>query len=186
MPKSLPVGRQALRVGATKNQLLIMQQVNLHQQKLIALIIAGVAFISLILNWSVPKGFAFVESQNGFHSWGFLSLLGILGVIAVTLAMGNKANPYEGQNKQIVMGAFGVSVLGALIFLLRLLTGSQSGGFGETIKFSDIAKPGIGLFLCLIASLAGIAWVYGLIKLPVTTPHSATPPPPPPPPPPKM
>ncbi len=159
-----------------------MQQVNLHQQKLIALLIAGVAFISLLLNWSAPKGFGgFIQasSQNGFHSWGLLSLLGILGVIVASV-LGNKMRPFEGQTKQIAMGSFGIAALGAIIYLLRLLTGSQDTGFGS-IKFSDIAKPGVGLYLCLVLAIAGLAWVYGLIKMPVMPAHSPTPPPPPPP-----
>jgi len=150
-----------------------MQQ-NLHQQKITALIIAGLAFISLLLNWSVPKVFAFVQSKNGFNSWGLLSLLGILAVVAAAF-MGNRTKPYEGQTKQIATAAFALVALGAALYLVRLLTGSES-VLGESVKFNDILKPGTGLFICLVAGLAGFAWVYGLIKSPNAT-TSSTPPP---------
>ena len=130
-----------------------MENLNLHKSKLFALILAGVALISLLLPWSAAKGgmgMVTARGQNGFHSWGLLVLIGIVGVIAASL-MGDKTKNYEGQTKQIAMGSFGLMALGAVMFLVRLLTGSQSYG-GFKVKFSDIAKPGMGLFLGLIVS----------------------------------
>src|SRR6478736_376308 len=107
-----------------------MQPITLHQQRMIAVIIAGVCFISLLLPWTVPKGIGGIlqaPSQNGFHSWGMLSLFGILGAIAATF-MGNKLIPFEGQAKQLALCAFGIAALGAVLYLVRLLTGSLDTG----------------------------------------------------------
>ncbi|MBC7874020.1 MAG: hypothetical protein H7Y01_08490 [Ferruginibacter sp.] len=175
-----------------------MQQVNLHQQKLFALIIALVAIISLILTWSAKK-VAGIESQSGFASWGFLSLIGIVGVVVATF-MADKMRAYEGITKQIALASFAVVSVGAIVYLIRIMTGSQTIN-GYIYKNNDLVKPGIGLFICLIAGLAGIALVSGILSklgtgtMSTSTPSapfspSATPPPPtfsqsgPPPPPP--
>lgn len=129
-----------------------------------------------------PKGYGMAQSQNGFASWGYLSLVGILGVVAASF-MADKTRPYEGLTKQIALFAFAAITGGALVFLVRILTGSQTLGYGYTVKFSDIVKPGLGLFLCLIAGTAGLLWLMGIIKLPTppsTPPNNPNPPPPPP------
>lgn len=46
-----------------------------------SLIIAGVAFISLLLPWLTAKGFG--GSLNGFRESGILSLLGVGTVVAI-------------------------------------------------------------------------------------------------------
>ena len=55
-----------------------MQQIKLHQKKLFSLIEAGLAFIALLLSWTIENNYVTgqASSQNGFHSWGFLTLLG--------------------------------------------------------------------------------------------------------------
>jgi hypothetical protein len=140
-----------------------MEQMNFHKQKLYCLIIAGVAFISLILPWvTVSYGFA-SGSVNGFRSWGILSLLGVAGV-AVSCFMGDKTKQFDENFKKIAMASFGAIALGALIFFLRL--SSFGGGFGGV-------SGGFGLWICLVAGLAGLALVAGLIKLENKKPPTA-------------
>jgi|SRR5688572_3950135 hypothetical protein len=126
-----------------------MEQVNLHKQKLYSLIIAGVAFISLLLPWLD----FFLIQRNGLRDWGLLSLLGVGGVVAACL-IGNKALPFDDQFKKIALASFGAIGLGALIFFIRL---SSKGGSEAT---------GIGVWLCLIIGVLGVLWVMGIVKLP--------------------
>ena len=58
------------------------------------------------------------------------------------------------------MIAFAAIAVGALLFMLR--KNSVAGG-GEL--FGDIVKTGIGLWICLVAGLAGVALLYGFIKI---------------------
>ena len=137
-----------------KTKMLIMEQLNFHKRKLYSLIVAGVALISLILPWiSISFGGFGGSSVNGFRSWGLLSFLGIIG-IAVTCLMGDKTKDFDDNFKKIAMASFGAIGLGALIFFLRL---NSFGGLG-------VVSTGIGLWICLIAGVAGLAWVAGLIK----------------------
>lgn len=127
-----------------------MEQVSLHKQKLYSLIIAGIAFIALILPWVT---FGFVgASANGFRGWGLLSLAGVAGVAIACLA-GNKTIPFDETFKKIALGSFAAIALGAIIFFIRI---SSVGLF----------STGFGLWLCLIAGILGILWVSGMIKLP--------------------
>mgnify|MGYP001198442372 FL=1 len=150
MPKS-----QMSRLN--QNQLHIMEQLNFHKQKLYSLIVAGVALIAIILPWLTFSFGGFGGgSANGLRSWGLLSVLGVGGV-AVACFMGDKTKEFDATFKKVAMGSFGAIALGALLFFIRI--GSAGGGFG-------VAKSGLGLWLCLIAGLAGLGWVMGLIKLP--------------------
>ena len=134
-----------------------MEQMNFHKQKLYSLIVAGIALIAMILPWvSFSFGVFGGGSANGFRSWGFLSLLGIAGV-AVACLMGDKTKEFDEMYKKVVMGSFGAIAGGALIFFLRI--SSFGGGFGGV-------GSGFGLWLCLLAGLAGLGWILGLIKLP--------------------
>ncbi len=143
-----------------------MENLNLHKQKLYALIFAGVALIALILPWATAKGGMGMGggSSNGLRSWGFVALLGIIGVVAATF-LGDKTKAFEGQFRQIALASFAAIAGGALIYLLRLLMGSKS-YMGYKIKFSQIASPGFGLFICLLAGAAGLLFLMGLIKMP--------------------
>ena len=133
-----------------------MEQMNFHKQKLYALIIALVAFISMLLPWlTAPFG----GSLNGFRGLGILSLLGIIGVTLISF-MGDKSKEYDANSKKIVMGGFGAIALGALIFLL-----TKNSSYGGGI-FGDILKPGIGIWLCIIAGLVGLGLSSGIVKIP--------------------
>ena len=134
-----------------------MEQINLHKQKLYALIIAGVALISLMLSWLSVNVFGISSSVNGFRSWGLLSLAGVGGVAALCFT-GNRQLGFLPEQRNFVLGAFGAIALGALLFLLR--KNSISGGM-----FSDMVSTGIGLWLCLIAGLAGLGITLGFIKI---------------------
>jgi hypothetical protein len=158
-----------------------MENLNLHKQKLFALIVAGVAFIAILLPWmTVSVNFGGLglgsrgSSLNGFRGWGLLSLLGVVGVIVASL-VGEKTQVYDDTFKKVAMGSFGVIAIGAIVFFLRIK--SYGGGGYQGVSTS----AGLGLWLCAIAGLAGLAWVAGLIKLPENKPPTTPTPPPPPP-----
>lgn len=134
-----------------------MENLNFHKQKLYSLIVAGVALVSLILPWISISFGGFGSSANGFRSWGLLSFLGVIGV-AVACFIGDKTKEFDDMYKKVAMGSFGAIAAGALLFFLRL--SSIGGGLGSAVK------SGIGLWICLVAGGAGLAWVLGLIKLP--------------------
>lgn len=132
-----------------------MENLNLPKQKLYSLIIAGVALIALFLKWwSVGYG-GFSAGTNGLKSWGLLSLLGVGAVVAACF-MGDKTKEFDANTKKIAMAGFGAVALGALLFFLRI--NSIGGGIASV-------SSGLGLWLCLAAGLAGLAWVFGLIKI---------------------
>ncbi len=141
-----------------------MENLNLHKQKLYALIVAAAALISLILPWATWNlgGYGMGGgSQNGFKSWGILSLLGVVGVVVASL-MGDKTKEYDKNFKMIAMASFGAVALGALLYMLRI----SSAGKG-------LLKSGFGLWLCIALGLAGLAWVAGLIKMQEKKPPQA-------------
>ena len=72
--------------------------------------------------------------------------------------MGDKTLEYTAEFKKYAMIAFGAIALGALLFWLR--KNSVGGGI-----FGGFVKTGIGLWICFIAGLAGLAILYGLIKI---------------------
>jgi hypothetical protein len=133
-----------------------MEQMNFHKQKLYSLIAAGVALVALLLPWVSINFLGASQSWNGLRDWGLLSLVGVGGVVALSF-IGNKADDYTAEYKKYVMIAFGAVAAGALLFFFR--KSSVAGGF------DNLVKTGIGLWLCLIAGLAGLALSYGLIKL---------------------
>ena len=119
---------------------------NFHKQKLYALIIAGVALVSLILPWLTFDFLGSSQSWNGFRGWGWLSFGGAVAVGVVSF-MGNRPDDYTAEYKKYAMVAFGAIAVGAFLFFLR--KNSASGGiFGNTLK------TGIGLWICLLAGLA--------------------------------
>jgi hypothetical protein len=134
-----------------------MDQMNFHKLKLYALIAAGAALVSLLLPWLTFSFLGASQSWNGFRGWGILSLTGVIGVAVLTF-MGNKQDEYSADTKKYVMICFGAIALGAILFFLR--KNSVTGGI-----YGDVIKTGIGLWLCLAAGLAGLAMVYGLVKI---------------------
>ena len=133
-----------------------MEQMNFHKQKLYSLIAAGVALIAMLLPWISVSFLGASQSWNGFRGWGLLSLIGIIGVAGLSF-MGNKAETYTAEFKNYVMIAFAAIAVGALLFFLR--KNSVVGGI------DNLVDTGIGLWICLIAGLGGLAFNYGLIKI---------------------
>jgi len=123
-----------------------MENLKFHKQKLYALIIAAVGFISVFLPWwKVSFGFGGFGSysQNGFRDLGIITFLGFVGAGVVIFAMGDKTKPFEGQVKMIAAACFAGAGLFALIQLLR-----QS-------HFTSY-----GLYLSILAGIAGAVLVY--------------------------
>ena len=152
-----------------------MENLNLHKQKLFALAIAVLALIAMFLPWTVQKipfmdffgqGGGGSTSMNGFRSVGFLSFLGIIGVIIASL-MGDKTKEYDKNTKMIALASFGAIAAGALIYFL--LVSSKSKGYG--------ASAGFGVWIALAAGLAGLGWVSGLVKMPDNKPPAPPAPP---------
>ena len=160
MPKS-QTSRQ------NQNQPTNMENVNLHKQKLYALIIAAVGLISCFLPWWHVSygGFGGLGggiSINGLHKLGIISFIAFIAAGVVTFAMGDKTKPYMGQEKTIAAACFG----GAVLFtLITLLANSRFLSFG--------------IFIALVAGIAGAVVVWGLVKVPDS--KSPMPPGPPPP-----
>ncbi len=170
-----------------------MQQINLHKTKLVALLEAAFAFIALFLTWTTETltaggqqggggfdlrnfggqaGFNQMNNmmnqatQNGFNSWGYLTLVGIIGVFIVTLFMGDKTKDYDKQTKNLVLLSFAAIAAGAIIYYLRLNSVSKEVAMVAQQRMGAIysAKAGMGLWTALLAGLIGLAWVTGLMN----------------------
>ena len=147
-----------------------MEKINLHKQKLYALIVAGLALIAIFLPWATANLGGIYGmyggghySNNGFRSWGILSLLGIAGVLIASL-MGDKTKEYDQTFKMVAMASFGAIAVGAIVYFIRL----SSVGHG-------VYKTGFGVWIAIVAGLAGLAWVAGLVKMPENKPPAAPP-----------
>ena len=138
-----------------------MEKTNFHKQKLYALIIAGAALIALMLPWISVSVLGMSQSSNGFRGWGILSLIGIAGVAIFTL-LENKAEAYSEAYKKYTGYSFMAIGLGALLFLIRK---NQAMGEMEEMAGFVSVNTGFGLWLCLAAGIAGIALMFGLIKV---------------------
>ena len=125
-----------------------MEQMKFHKQKLYALIAAAVGLISCFLPWWSFKtsflGQSFGGSVNGLHDLGIIAFLGYIGAGACCF-LGDKMKPVEGQYKLIAAGCFAGAALFTLIQFLRASS-----------------FTGIGIWLSLIAGVAGAVVVYVL------------------------
>ena len=147
---------------------------NLHPQKLYALVGGGLGLLGMILPWvSVSSPFGGMGGGgggNGFGGWGILSLIGVVGV-AITSLMNDKSKPYDSNFKMGAIGSFAAIALGAFIVFMQL--NGQGNGLLSV-------KPGIGIWITILAGVLGALFVAGIIKVP--PPKGPTPPPPPTPP----
>jgi peptidoglycan/LPS O-acetylase OafA/YrhL len=123
-----------------------MENLNLHKQKLYALIVAGVGLISVFLPWWKISfgGFGIGSySVNGMRDLGILTFLGFIGAGVVTFAMGDKTKAFDGQPKMIAAACFAGAGLFALIQFLR-----------------QTSYTSFGLYLAILAGAAGAVLVY--------------------------
>jgi len=130
----------------------IMENLNLHKQKLYAVIIAGVGFISMFLPWwklgGYNGGYGFAVpsiSVNGMHELGIVAFLGFLGAGIIPFVMGDKTKAFDGQAKMIEAACFAGAGLIAIIQFLR-----------------QTSFTSFGLYLAILAGIAGAVVVYVL------------------------
>lgn len=147
-----------------------MEQINsMHKRRLYSLIIAGISFISLLLPWiSISLGPFGSSTANGFHDWGYVTLLGVIGA-AASAFMGDQKADFDDTFKKVALGSFAAIAGGALIFLLRLISNGGS-----------LSYVGFGLWIALIVGVVGVLWMMGIVKLPDLKKGSGTSNPPPP------
>jgi hypothetical protein len=148
-----------------------MQQSGLHQRKLFAIIEAAFAFIALLLPWTRYKlqmaqfnmfgggGGGSIDPDNGFRSWGWLVVIGVIGVLATSL-LADKTKEYDKNMKLGAMASFGLIVLGAIIYVSRL---SSVGTLQTPEGIPVTVSSGMGLWSALVAGLIGLAWVSGVL-----------------------
>jgi hypothetical protein len=172
----------------TKNKKFIMQNVSIHKQKLVAIIIAALVLILLFLPWQKQSAQGF-QSTNymGYTIWGgIICAIGAAGAV-VTCLLGNKLQPFTKQTKIIAIVCFAIVFLFALIVAIAS-SGSQQAQTNEGYIVEIKKSAGIGAWLGMVVGLAGIAWTSGilgqLMQQKPAGPMPAGPPPPPPPPPP--
>jgi hypothetical protein len=124
-----------------------MENLNLHKQKLFAVVVAAVGLIAMFLPWWKISfgGYGGLGgySINGMHELGLLAFIGFVAAGVVTFVMGDKTKPYDGQVKMIAAASFGVA---ALICIIQ---------FARQSKFTSF-----GLYLAIIAGIAGAVIVY--------------------------
>lgn len=164
-----------------------MQQINLHKQRLITIIIAILGLIFLFLPWVRNSAEGFQGSSNmGYAIWGgVISAIAFAAAIAISLLMGNKMQAFDKQGKLITIIAFAIALLFTIIVLI-VASGSENQmtnmGFPVQVKKS----AGIGVWLTLILEIGGLVFISGILdqllqqKAGMNVPNQAPPPPPPP------
>jgi len=127
-----------------------MDKLNLHKQKLYALIVAAVGLISMFLPWWHISyggyggfGGGLSVSVNGLRDLGFISLLGFAAAGGVTFAMGDKSKPFEGQPKMIAAASFAAAGLIAVIQFLR-----------------QMSYASFGIWIAILAGVGGAVLVW--------------------------
>jgi hypothetical protein len=151
-------------------------------------LIAGgslVLLVGLFLPWYGVDAGLYSASVNGFHSWGLLTFLALLVVVALWVIRSFlndsvKLPEMSVSDALIYMIAGGVEVLGCIIFWLSYSTDVSIPGFSAGVRF--------GLFVSLIGAIATVVGGYLKQSEPATAapappmggPPSYSPPPPPP------
>jgi drug/metabolite transporter (DMT)-like permease len=167
-----------------------MENLNLHKQRLITVIVGILGLIFLFLPWQKVTAQGYEgTSHMGFTIWGgIICAIAIVVVIADSIFIGDKIRPFDKQGKIIAIACFAIMFLMTIIVLIASSDSEQlRTNLGDIVEVKKSA--GIGAWLSLVLELVGLAWVSGILdKLNLTTTpssvtHSGPPPPPPPPPP---
>jgi len=128
-----------------------MENLNLHKQKLYAVILAAIGVVSCILPWwhvSLGYGYGGI-SINGLHKLGIVAFIGFIAAGIVPFVFGDKTKPFEGQDKMAEMACFGGAAAFTLITML-----------------ANMKYMSFGIFLALAAGVLGLLWVMGIVKMP--------------------
>ena len=154
-----------------------MQQMNIHKTKLVALAEAALALIGMFLAWTIEKYPAqFLNQQgggqgmtsttlNGFNSWGWLALIGILIVIVAVFFVNHFSLDFNNSAKMLAIAGFALIAAGALIYFFTLNSaGKQAMQLAQQRGINYTASSGMGLWSTFIAGLVGIAWITGLLN----------------------
>lgn len=157
-----------------------MEYKNFHPVRTYASVFAALTTSAMLLTWTKLEqagfGWTAEKTNNGYHGWGFLSLVGAIGVF-VAVFMGDKLKPFDQNGKIVAMASFGLIILGAIITIAQ-------GGTDNATGIST--KIGFGVYIAIFDGIAGLLAVSGLIKIPekkgIATNSSMPPQPPPPPP----
>lgn len=176
-----------------------MQNLAIHRVKLYALIEAGLGLLGLFLTWTIEKvgggqmmnqmGFGQMgqqgqmqmmnampaSTQNGFNSWGWLSLVGVIVIVLVSLLTGDKTKDYDRNSRNIALAGFLAIAAGALIYYFRLSSVGKDAAllYQQQYGISYSASAGIGLWSTLAAGVIGLAWVSGILDKLGTPPPAA-------------
>ena len=131
-----------------------MEQMNLHKQKLYALILAAVGIVSCLLPWWHVSYASFGLagggiSINGLHKLGIVTFIGFIGAGIVPFVIGDKTKAFEGQDKMITAACFGGAAVFALITLL-----------------ANMKYLSFGIFIAIAVGVIGALFVWGMVKMP--------------------
>ncbi len=139
-----------------------MENLNLHKQRLVTILIGALGLIFLFLPWLKVQSFGGSASHMGYNIWGgIITAIAFAAAIASSLLLGDKTKPFDKQGKLIAIIAFAVAFLFTLIVLIASSgSGQQTAGF----YVIEVKKsPGIGVWLTLVLELGGLAWVTGVL-----------------------
>ena len=140
-----------------------MQNVNLHMQRIVSIIIGVLGLIFCFLPWvKEGEGYGSV-SHMGFSIWGgIVSALAIAGVIVNCLLIGDRTKPFDKQGRIIAMICFAVMFLLAILVLVG--SGTEQTRLNDYYVLEVKKSAGIGVWLTLVISLAGLALSSGLLN----------------------
>src|ERR1022692_624718 len=122
-----------------------MDFATLNKQRKFTLIAAVVGIISIFLPWIAVSGLGLSISENGFHSYGVIVLIGFIGA-GILAIMGDQTKPLDKAMWFVELIAGAIALIFTLIFM-STLSGAESVGAGY----------GIGLWLSILASIGVLA-----------------------------
>jgi len=127
-----------------------MENLGLHKSKLYSVILAAIGIISCLLPWwHISFGGYGGVSINGLHKLGIVAFIAFIGAGALPFVMGDKSQPYMGQEKTIAMACFGGAAAFALITLL-----------------ANMHYLSFGIFIAIAVGVVGLLLLLGKISVP--------------------
>lgn len=120
-----------------------MDFATLNKQRKFTLIAAVVGVISIFLPWISVSGLGISMSENGFHSYGVMVLIGFIGAVILSI-MGDQTKPLDKTMWFVALIAGAIALIFTLLFMTNL-SGDTLGaaGFGFGIWISILASVGV-------------------------------------------